>query len=360
MPAQTLIHMTSVDIMRACNVTAAHFITLDFTALTDEKELWSKGFLLEDRVRRQSIKVFSLIELEQGIVYSTPRGNSVVRISRTEACLADKITLPVDLCDAAISPRTSFVSSNEDESSVAIGSALQHVRALGASPSAETLGALQHTLGRLPASDDGWLESFLALDGLQALLDVLSHSQQQQQPPPPTPPLVPPPPTTVASPSGSAASLHQSPYSGAQGSRDRRLSTSSDEDNQVQARCIGCLALLLRRRAALEALLTQPHAVTCLVAALEVRGLDAQCRVADVLLRIALAPRGVSQMLSAESGTRPQTRRSTQINAALEHAVPFTASHCHPTALRDCHAAARCPANARPPPSLFDTVGRSA
>ena len=117
--------MTSFDIMRACNVTAAHFITLDFTALTDEKELWSKGFLMEDRVRQQSIKIFSLIELEQGIVYSTPRGNSVVRTSRTEACLADKITLPVDLCDAAISPRSSFASDEGESSSVAIGSALQ-------------------------------------------------------------------------------------------------------------------------------------------------------------------------------------------------------------------------------------------
>ena len=40
-----------------------------------------------------------------------------------------------------------------------------------------TLLALQQTLRALPSADDGWLDSFLALDGMQALLDVLSHSQ---------------------------------------------------------------------------------------------------------------------------------------------------------------------------------------
>ena len=32
---------------------------------------------------------------------------------------------------------------------------------------------------RLPADSDDWLHSFLELDGLQGLLDVLSHSLQK-------------------------------------------------------------------------------------------------------------------------------------------------------------------------------------
>ena len=94
--------MTShaADFQRACSVTAAHFVTLDFTELTDEHELLSRGFLLEDRARGESIKIFSLVELEQGVVYCTPRGTSLIRTSRAEALLADKITLPVDFCEA--------------------------------------------------------------------------------------------------------------------------------------------------------------------------------------------------------------------------------------------------------------------
>ena len=210
--------MNADEFKRACHVTAAHFVTLDFVMLTDERQLWTRGFHLEDRVRGDSIKIFSLIELEPGVHYSTGHGNSLVRTSVREALLADKIVLPVDLCDASISPRASFdgtaatVSPANNSSAAVIGSALSHVRALSATPSAASLGELQRTLGRLPIADDGWLDSFLALDGMQALLDVLSHSLQQQQMPPPTPPqpVLAQTPSAYGSPKESGVA--QSPY----------------------------------------------------------------------------------------------------------------------------------------------------
>jgi hypothetical protein len=268
-------------------------------------------------------------ELEQNILYATAHGNSLVRTSRTQAVLNEKILLRVDLCDAAGSPRASFDEDGRASGGEAaiVGSALSHVRALSATPTADTLGALQHTLSQLAANDDGWLDSFLALDGMQALLDVLSHSQQQQAPPPPTPPLAPPPtahpsgatsPTTAdgaecapASPyEWSAPSLqydtqaltpllligkmpppqHRPPSGRSHHSSDGHV---ADEVEHVQARCVGCLSLLLSRRVALDALLAHTHAVTCVVAALDCRAVDTQCRVAGILLRIALAPRCV-------------------------------------------------------------------
>ena len=191
------------EFKRACSVTAAHFLTLDFTALTDERAIWKDGFILQDKLRGTSVKIFSLIELERGITYTTSHGSTLVRTSHTEARLNDQISLAVDLSDAAVSPRAS-IGDDDDEptesageptggstvgaaggvtgggSSAVIGSALEHVRALSASPSAADLAELQRTLTHLPTPDDGWLDSFLALDGVQALLDVLSHSQQQQ------------------------------------------------------------------------------------------------------------------------------------------------------------------------------------
>ena len=77
-----------------------------------------------------------------------------------------------------------------------------------------------------------------------------------------------------------------------------------DEEEAVQARCVQCLALLLRRRDALESMLNRTHAVTCIVAALDCTALDTQCRVASILLRIALTPSGVVQMLSAWDALR--------------------------------------------------------
>ena len=63
---------------------------------------------------------------------------------------------------------------------------LQHVQALRGEVEAESLFDLLRTLHALPANAGGWLDSFLELDGMQALLDVLSLSQQQQ-PAPTTP-----------------------------------------------------------------------------------------------------------------------------------------------------------------------------
>ena len=79
---------SGAEFVRACEQTAAFFVTLDFTALTDERTLWTKGFLLEDRLRGVTIKIHSLIELEPSILYTTPHGSSLVRTSRTEALLA--------------------------------------------------------------------------------------------------------------------------------------------------------------------------------------------------------------------------------------------------------------------------------
>jgi hypothetical protein len=95
------------DILKANNVTAAHFVTVDFVNLTD-RELWSKGCSLEDRTHRTSIKVFSLIELEQGVDYRTQHGNTIVRVDRKSAVLAGRIKLSVDLADSSVrSPHSS-------------------------------------------------------------------------------------------------------------------------------------------------------------------------------------------------------------------------------------------------------------
>ena len=198
------------DILKANNVTAAHFVTVDFVNLTD-KELWSKGCSLEDRTHRTSIKVFSLIELEQGVDYRTQHGNTLVRIDRKSAVLAGRIKLSVDLADSSVrSPHSSDDIGGAGGASVAnaaaggdgsrrgatageqgaeravVGSVLQHVQALRGEVEAESLFELRRTLHALPANAGGWLDSFLELDGMQALLDVLSLSQQQQ-PAPTTP-----------------------------------------------------------------------------------------------------------------------------------------------------------------------------
>ena len=36
--------MNADEFKRACHVTAAHFVTLDFVMLTDERQLWAHGF----------------------------------------------------------------------------------------------------------------------------------------------------------------------------------------------------------------------------------------------------------------------------------------------------------------------------
>ena len=55
-------------------------------------------------------------------------------------------------------------------------SALAYLRMLSAEPDAAKLRSLHEALDSQPPSSS-WFASFLALDGAQALLDVLSHSQ---------------------------------------------------------------------------------------------------------------------------------------------------------------------------------------
>ena len=124
--------------------------------------------------------------------------------------LAGRIKLSVDLADSSVrSPHSSEdiggaggasaanaaaggdgsrrgATAGAEEQSAVIGSVLQHVQALRGEVEAESLFELLRTLHALPANAGGWLDSFLELDGMQALLDVLSLSQQQQ-PAPTTP-----------------------------------------------------------------------------------------------------------------------------------------------------------------------------
>ena len=66
-----------------------------------------------------------------------------------------------------------------DEAGTPLANALYYVRLLTAEPTWEDLSGLERTLVRLPTDSDEWLHSFLELDGLQGLLDVLSHSLQK-------------------------------------------------------------------------------------------------------------------------------------------------------------------------------------
>ena len=161
----------------------------------------------------------------------------------------------------------------------------------------ENVGALFRTLRHLPANDEGWLDSFLALDGMQALIDVLALSQQQQPPPPPP-----------ADAGGGAATPPPAGGAGAftpEAAAASAAAPASAEAEQLQALCVGCLSLLVRRRAALEKLLSQPHAVTCVVAALELRGGAAALRIAEILLRVSLTPSGTRRLLEVRTDPNP-------------------------------------------------------
>jgi len=308
------------DILKANNVTAAHFVTVDFVNLTD-RELWSKGCSLEDRTHRTSIKVFSLIELEQGVDYRTQHGNTLVRVDRKSAVLAGRIKLSVDLADSSVrSPHSSEdiggaggasapnaaaggdgsrlgATAGAEEQSAVIGSVLQHVQALRGEVEAESLFELLRTLHALPANDGGWLDSFLELDGMQALLDVLSLSQQQQ-----------PAPTTPRDShpiSSSPSSISRGPSRDGGGGMPHSEADAADEADTIQGLCVNCLSLLVRRRAALDQLLCRPQAVTCVVAALHLRHVEAQGRIAEILLRIALLPAGAGHLLEAWTPSSP-------------------------------------------------------
>ena len=106
-----------------------------------------------------------------------------------------------------------------------------------------------------------WFASFLALDGAQALLDVLSHSQTR--------------------------------------------ATHEPEEGEVQVQCVSCLAAVIKRRAGMEAVLARPHAVTCLLAALELKSSRVQREVLELLLRVALTPQGTAKLLSSCEALRP-------------------------------------------------------
>ena len=75
---------------------AAHMITEDFVALTSAN-LHNSGVVLEDRSTREHLRVHSLLELEMGRIYVSPRGNSLRRVSQTHVLLAEKVPLAVDL-----------------------------------------------------------------------------------------------------------------------------------------------------------------------------------------------------------------------------------------------------------------------
>ena len=206
-------------------------LTLDFTDLTSADVL-REGLELIERSSRKEVTIHSLHDLEVDLRYITSRGATVRRTLDGMVVLADQIVMALD--GSAITDRGRQVS--QDEASLA-EDALQHVRSLRADPGIESLAGLERTLISV-SNSVGWLEAFLKLDGLGALLDVLSHSQ----------------------------------------SRFTQLAT----DEQLQVRCVSCLGILVRRPAALEALLSQPHAITCVVAALDVRSHVAQEQVVQV------------------------------------------------------------------------------
>ena len=61
-------------------------ITEDFVALTSG-ELHKSGVVLEDRSTHEHLRVHSLLELEMGRVYVSPRGNPVRRLNKTHALM---------------------------------------------------------------------------------------------------------------------------------------------------------------------------------------------------------------------------------------------------------------------------------
>ena len=255
------------QVKRAFAVTAAHFVTEDYNELTSS-DLWHDGFRLHDRSAGTTLEVHSLVELELGRQYVTGHGNSIVRIDAATAVLANNVRLPVDLRDPtspmnrgrAGSPATTLAGADDDSDEDQVQGALRMVRLLQAEPGPETLVELHRLLCRLhyTAAADGpdtWIGAFVALDGCTALLDVLSHSQLR--------------------------------------------ATQAEAEERVQSQCVACLALLMQRRSALEAVLAQPHAITCIAAATSVRSPRAQLQVLQLLLRVALTPRGTGQLLGA-------------------------------------------------------------
>lgn len=214
----------------AFNVTAAHLLTLDFMDVTSA-EVLRHGLPLTDRSSKREIVIHSLQDLQLGKSYSTSRGTKLRRTSTGTIMLGDRIELTLD--GSRVVPDMFVI---QDDAMLA-QNALMLVQSLRADPKIETLVNLERTLISV-SSSASWLESFLKLDGIGALLDVLSHSQSRF--------------------------------------------TQRDTDEQVQIRCVSCVSILVRRGAALSALLSHPHAITCMVAALDVRAPSAQEQVVEV------------------------------------------------------------------------------
>ena len=296
-------------------------VTNDYLALSSEK-ITNLGVNLVDRAAQKTIKVHSLVELELGRLYVTKDGNSLIRTSRHDALLAGKVTLPIDM-DEAMSPRTSVCSADtpgsscrhskdgrdsplsplrrfvsegswcsslvsdavtppsssrsrsfEVRESSSLSSAMLCVRVLRAAPTSKSLAMLERTFARLPMNND-WLDSFLDLDGMQALIDVLSHTLAR--------------------------------------------TTKDSENDRVQSRCVSCISILTSRRCALDSLLRQPLAVACLVTAIDVRSSRAQRGLLAILLRIALQPRGTAMLLAGWWANRGTDTMAPRLAPLVAH-----------------------------------------
>ncbi|KAL1529439.1 hypothetical protein AB1Y20_000387 [Prymnesium parvum] len=240
------------------SATAAHMLTMDYLELLDAASLHRKGVVLFDCCEGTHRRVHSLAELELNRPYRSVRGIAVRRASRSRVLLDEKVELTHEDLDMFGDPPAALGSDDAAADAgltPTISSALHYVRLLQAEPARESLQELEGALRSLPDAEDGWLESFVALDGVHALLDVLSFSLSH--------------------------------------------TAQRAEEVAVQAQCVSCLALLVAHRAPLESLVAQPHAVTCVVAAISVPDPTARPQLAHILLRLALLPCGTHLLLRA-------------------------------------------------------------
>ena len=81
--------------------------------------------------------------------------------------------------------------------------------------------------------------------------------------------------------------------------------------------CVSCLAAVIKRKPGMEAVLARPHAVTCLLAALELKSRLVQRQVLELLLRVALTPQGTAKLLSSCEALRHREADERRLAAAL-------------------------------------------
>ncbi|KAL3896051.1 MAG: hypothetical protein SGPRY_013361 [Prymnesium sp.] len=155
----------------AFNVTAAHLVTLDFMELTSSETL-RNGLTLTQRSSKAEFTIHSLHDLTPERTYLTSRGASLRRTAKATVVLAGRIVMGLDG-----SPVLPASRSKEEQRELA-QDALKHVQSLRADPAMDNLSSLEQTLINV-SSDASWLDTFLKLDGIGALLDVLSHSQSR-------------------------------------------------------------------------------------------------------------------------------------------------------------------------------------